>query len=76
MFIPKKRTVNPGDQFEITACQQWFEDVKGSTEAALHLLVKKIPPTDSWHQVDSDRCNLYPLTPALKRLYHREDKHM
>jgi hypothetical protein len=22
--------------------------------------VKQIPPTDSWHQVDSDRCNFHP----------------
>jgi hypothetical protein len=34
-------------------------------EAALHLFVKQIPKTDSWHQVDVDRCNFYPLMPAL-----------
>jgi hypothetical protein len=27
--------------------------------------VKQIPPTDSWHQVDSDRRNFHPLVPAL-----------
>jgi hypothetical protein len=27
--------------------------------------VKEIPPTDSWHQVGSDWCNLHPLMPAL-----------
>jgi hypothetical protein len=27
--------------------------------------VKKIPPTDNWHKVDSDMCNLHPLVPAL-----------
>jgi hypothetical protein len=24
-----------------------------------------MPPTDSWHQVDSDKCNFHPLMPAL-----------
>jgi hypothetical protein len=27
--------------------------------------VKQIPPTDSWHQFNSDRCNFHPLMPAL-----------
>jgi hypothetical protein len=27
--------------------------------------LKQIPPTDSWHQVDSDRCNFHPFMPAL-----------
>ncbi len=27
--------------------------------------MKQIPPTDSWHKVDSDRCNFHPLMPAL-----------
>ncbi len=27
--------------------------------------MKQIPPTDSWHQVDSDRCNFHHLVPAL-----------
>ncbi len=55
MFIPKKRTVEPGDAFQNIAFEQWFENVRGFREAALHLFVKQIPPTDSWHQVDSDR---------------------
>jgi hypothetical protein len=42
-----------------------FENVRGSREAALHLFVKQIPPTDSWHEVDSDRCNVHALMPAL-----------
>jgi hypothetical protein len=42
-----------------------FENVRSCREAALHLLVKQIPPTDSWHQVDSDRCNFHPPKPAL-----------
>ncbi len=37
----------------------------GCREAALHLFVKQIPPTDTWHQVDSDRCSFHPLRPAL-----------
>jgi hypothetical protein len=45
---------------------QWFENVRGCREAALHIFVKQqIPPTDSWHKVDSDRCNFHPLMPAL-----------
>jgi hypothetical protein len=64
MFIPKKRTVKPGDAFENTAFEQWFENVKGCRETALHLFVKQIPPTESWHQFDSDRCNFHPLMPA------------
>ncbi len=44
---------------------QWFENVKCCREAALHLLVKQIPPPDSWHQAHSDRCNFHPLMPAL-----------
>jgi hypothetical protein len=32
---------------------------------ANHLFVKQIPPTNFWHQVDSDRCNFHPLMPAL-----------
>jgi hypothetical protein len=27
--------------------------------------VKEKPPTDFWHQVDSDRCHFHPLMPAL-----------
>jgi hypothetical protein len=38
MCTPKKRTVKPGDA---------FENVRGCKEAALHLAVKQIPPTDS-----------------------------
>jgi hypothetical protein len=62
---PPKRTVKPGDASENTAFEQWFENVRGCTEAALHLFVKQIPPTGSWHKVDSDRCNFHPLMPAL-----------
>jgi hypothetical protein len=62
---PIKRTVKPGDAFGNTAFLQWFENVKGCREAALHFFVKQIPPTDSWHQFDSDRCNFHPLMPAL-----------
>ncbi len=58
-------TVKPGDAFEIIAFEQWFENVRGCREAALHLFVKQIPPTDSWHRVDSDRCNFHPLMSAL-----------
>jgi hypothetical protein len=65
MFTPKKRTVKPGDAFENSAFEQWFENVRDCREAALHLFVKQIPPTDSWHQVDSDRSNFHPLMPAL-----------
>jgi hypothetical protein len=49
MFTPKNRTVKPGDAFENSAFDQWFENVKGCRERALHLFVKQIPPTDSWH---------------------------
>jgi hypothetical protein len=65
MFTPKKRIVKPGDAFENTAFEQWFENVRGCNEAALHLFLKHTPPTDSCHEVDSDRCNFYPLIPAL-----------
>jgi hypothetical protein len=41
MFIPKKRTVKPGDAFENTAFWQWFENVRGCREAVLHLFVKQ-----------------------------------
>ncbi len=57
--------MRPGDAFENTAFSQWFENVRGSGKPALHLFVKQIPPTDSWHRVDSDRCNSHPLMPAL-----------
>jgi hypothetical protein len=65
MFIPKKRTIKPGYTFENTAFLQWFENVRGCREAALRVFVKQISPTDSWHQVDSNRCNFHPLLPAL-----------
>jgi hypothetical protein len=65
MFTLKKRTVKPGDAFINTEFDQWFDNVKRCREAALHLFVKQIPPTDSWHQVDLDRCNFHPLMPAL-----------
>jgi hypothetical protein len=65
MFIPKKQTFKPGDAFENTAFEQWFENVKGCREAALHLFMKQTPPTDSWRQVDSYGCNSHPLMPAL-----------
>jgi hypothetical protein len=54
-----------GDAFENTAFEQWFENVKGCREADLYIFVKQIPPTDSWHQVDSDRCNFHLLVPPL-----------
>ncbi len=62
---PQKRTVKPGDAFEKIVFGQWLENVRGCREAALHLFVKQVPPTDSWHQVDSDRCNFHPLMPTL-----------
>jgi hypothetical protein len=65
MFTPKKPTVKPGDAFENNAFLQWFENVRGCREAALHLFMKQIPPTDSWHQADSDRCDFHALMPAL-----------
>ncbi len=65
MLTLKKRNVRLGDAFENTAFEQWFENARGCREAALHLFVKQIPPTDCWHQVDSDRCNFHPLMPAL-----------
>jgi hypothetical protein len=34
-------------------------------EADLHLVVEQIPPIDSWHPVDSERCNFRLLMPAL-----------
>jgi hypothetical protein len=64
-FTPKKQTVKPGDAFKNAAFELWFENVRGCREAALHSFVKQIPPTDSWHQVDSVRCNFYPFMPAL-----------
>ncbi len=40
--------------------------MSGAVEKLLfHLFVKQIPPTDSWHQVGSDRCNFHALMPAL-----------
>jgi hypothetical protein len=65
MFNPRKRTVKPGEAFENIAFEHWFENAMGCREAALHLFVKQIPPTDSRHQLDSDRCNFHPLMPAL-----------
>jgi hypothetical protein len=41
------RTVKPGNAFENPAFERWFQNVKGSREAALHLLVKQILPMDS-----------------------------
>jgi hypothetical protein len=37
----------------------------GCREAAIHLFVKQIPPTDCWHQVGSDWCHFHPFMPAL-----------
>jgi hypothetical protein len=65
MFKPKKRTVKPRDAFENAAFEQWFENVRGCREAALHLIVKQISSTDSWRRVDSDRYNFHPLMPTL-----------
>jgi hypothetical protein len=42
MFTHKKQTVKPGDAFEITAFELWFENIKGCREAALPLSVKQI----------------------------------
>jgi hypothetical protein len=33
-----------------------------------YVFVKQIPPTDSWHHVDSDRCHFHPFMPALLTL--------
>jgi hypothetical protein len=68
MFTSKKRTVKPGYAFENTAILQWFDNLMGCSEAALHLFVEQIPPTDSWHQFDKDRCNFHPLMPAITLL--------
>jgi hypothetical protein len=38
MFTLKKRTVKPGDAFENIAFEQWFENVKGCREAAIHFI--------------------------------------
>jgi hypothetical protein len=67
MFIQKKkkRPLSQEMHLKILHFLQWFENVRGCREAALHLYVKQIPPTDSWHQVDSDRCNFHPFMPAL-----------
>jgi hypothetical protein len=65
MFTPKKRTVKPGDAFENTAFELVFENVRGCREVAIHLFVKQIPPTDSWHHFDSDWCRFHPFMPAL-----------
>jgi hypothetical protein len=62
---PKKGTVEPGDAFEDPAFELVFENVKGCREAALHLVMKQIPPTDSWRQVDSGRFHFHPFMPAL-----------
>jgi hypothetical protein len=45
--------------------QQWFENFKGCREAARRLFVKQILPTDSWHQVESDKCTFHHFMPAL-----------
>jgi hypothetical protein len=55
MFTLRKRTMKPGDAFENSAFYQWFENIRGCREAALHLFVKQISPSDSWHQVDPHR---------------------
>jgi hypothetical protein len=39
--------------------------MSGAVEKLLFTDVKQIPPTDSWHEVDSDRCNFHPLMTAL-----------
>jgi hypothetical protein len=44
------------------------ENFRGCREAALHLFMKQIPPTDPGHQFDSERCNFHPLMPALLTL--------
>jgi hypothetical protein len=53
MFTLKKQTTKPGNAFENTAFEQWFENVKGCREAALHLFVKQIPPGIKSIQIDS-----------------------
>jgi hypothetical protein len=44
---PENVTVKPGDAFENTAFEQWFENVRGCRKAAFHEFVKQIPPKDS-----------------------------
>jgi hypothetical protein len=60
-----KRSIKPGDAFENTAFERWFENVKGRREAALNLSVKQMLPIDSRHQVDSGRCNFHLLIARL-----------
>jgi hypothetical protein len=36
-----------------------------AVEELLQLFGKQIPPTESWHEVDSDRCNCHLFMPAL-----------
>jgi hypothetical protein len=38
MSTPQNRTIKPGDAFENTAFEQWFENARGCREAALHYL--------------------------------------
>jgi hypothetical protein len=67
MFTPKKN--GPSSQEMHLKILRLRSGLKmsgvGCREAALHLFVKQIPPTNSWHQFDSDRCNFHPLMPAL-----------
>jgi hypothetical protein len=65
MFTPKNKPLSQEIHLKNTAFELWFENVRGCREAALHTFVKQIPPTDSWHQVDSVRCNFHPFMPAL-----------
>jgi hypothetical protein len=51
--------------FKILHFSSGLKMSQGCREAALYLFVKQIPPGESWHQVDSDRCNFHPLMPAL-----------
>jgi hypothetical protein len=62
---PKNKPLSQDMQLRILRFEQRFENVKGCREAAFRLFVKQIPPTDSWHEDDSDRCNFHPLMPAL-----------
>ncbi len=70
----KKRIVKPGDAFEQLRLRGGLKlpnpKLMGHREAALHLLMKQIPPIDYSHQVDADKFNLHLLMPLLTLVIH------
>ncbi len=77
IITSKERTVQPGNAFEDTALSRGLKlsnSKPGCRVSALHLFVKKMPPTAFWHWAHSDMCFFQLLIPGLTSVSQQENE--